>query len=186
MEKDRVEEAYAVLTKLRSGSPQEQVDLELAEIRDVLAADRINNQTSWTVLFTKKTWLKRLLLGCGVQAFGPLSGINVINYYGPRIYEILEIDTRTSLMIIGISGALSVVYCTIGLLVVDKVGRIKPLILSAAGMAAALVANAAMSQHLNQNNANQLRAMVAMNFVFSLFYTPLGIISWVYPAEICK
>lgn len=82
-------------------------------------------------------------------------------------------------MIIGISGALSVVYCTIGLLLVDKVGRIKPLIVSAAGLAAALVANAAMPQHLNPDNHNQLRAMVAMNFVFSLFYTPLGIISWV-------
>lgn len=79
MEKDRVEEAYAVLEKLRSGLPQVQIDLELAEIRDVLAADRIHGQTSWTVLFTKRTWLKRLLLGCGVQAFGPLSGINVIS-----------------------------------------------------------------------------------------------------------
>ena len=87
-------------------------------------------------------------------------------------------------MIIGISGALSIVYCTIGLLLIDKVGRVKPLIISAVGMAAALVTNAAMSQHLNGAGENQLRAMVSMNFVFSLFYTPLGIISWVYPAEI--
>lgn len=108
----------------------------------------------------------------------------MINYYGPRIYKILGIETGTSLMIIGISGALSIVYCTIGLWLVDKVGRVKPLMVSAIGMAGALVANAAMSQHLNENNANQLRAMVAMNFVFSLFYTPIGIISWVYPAEI--
>jgi hypothetical protein len=34
-----------------------------------------------------------------------------------------------------------------------------------------------MSQTLNPNNGNMLRAMVDMNFVFSLFYTPLGIIS---------
>lgn len=40
------------------------------------------------------------------------------------------------------------------------------------------------AQYLEPDNANQLRSMVAMNFVFSLFYTPLGIISWVYPAEI--
>jgi hypothetical protein len=87
-------------------------------------------------------------------------------------------------MIIGISGALSIVYCSIGLLLVDKVGRVKPLIVSALGMAFALVANAAMSQHLEGASGAQLRAMVAMNFIFSLFYTPLGIISWVYPAEI--
>jgi MFS family permease len=87
-------------------------------------------------------------------------------------------------MIIGISGALSVVYCTIGLWLLDRVGRVKPLIVSAGGCALALVVNAALSQHLEGATSSQLRAMVAMNFVFSLFYTPMGIISWVYPAEI--
>jgi len=100
------------------------------------------------------------------------------------IYELLGISTSTSLKITGISGALSVVYCTIGLWTLDRTGRVKPLIVSAAGLAAALICNAAMYQNLDINNANMLRAMVAMNFVFSLFYTPLGIISWVYPAEI--
>lgn len=104
--------------------------------------------------------------------------------YGPRIYGLLGIDTQTSLMIIGISGALSIIYCTIGLYLLDKVGRVKPLIVSAAGLGAALLVNAIQAQHLDTNNANQMRSMVAMNFVFSLFYTPLGIISWVYPAEI--
>jgi hypothetical protein len=99
--------------------------------------------------------------------------------YGPRIYEILGIDNTTSLMIIGISGALSIVYCSIGLVLVDKVGRIKPLIVSALFLSAALLVNAVQGQYLNSDNANQLRSMVAMNFVFSLFYTPLGIISWV-------
>lgn len=104
--------------------------------------------------------------------------------YGPRIYEILGIDTQTSLMIIGISGALSILYCTIGLALLDRVGRIKPLMVSAIGLGSALLVNAVQAQYLNPDNTNQLRSMVAMNFVFSLFYTPLGIISWVYPAEI--
>jgi hypothetical protein len=107
-----------------------------------------------------------------------------INSPGPEIYKILGIDNSTSLMIIGISGSLSIVYCTVGLWALERFGRVKPLIISAAGLGAALVCNAAMSQTLDPNNGNMLRAMVAMNFVFSLFYTPLGIISWVYPAEI--
>ena len=89
-------------------------------------------------------------------------------------------------MIIGICGSLSIVYCTIGLWALERFGRVKPLIISAAGLGAALVCNAAMSQTLNPNNGNMLRAMVAMNFVFSLFYTPLGIISWVYPGMSLK
>lgn len=87
-------------------------------------------------------------------------------------------------MIIGISGGLSIVYCTLGLWALDKIGRIKPLLASVATMGAALLVNAVQVQHLNPDNSNQLWSMVAMNFVFSLFYTPLGIISWVYPAEI--
>lgn len=99
--------------------------------------------------------------------------------YGPRIYSILGIDNQTSLMIIGISGALSIVYCSIGLYLVDRVGRVKPLFVSALFLGAALLVNAVQAQYMDQNNENQLRSMVAMNFVFSLFYTPVGIISWV-------
>ncbi|KAF5003570.1 hypothetical protein FDECE_9884 [Fusarium decemcellulare] len=184
MEKDKHEEARIVLSKLRNGQNASRIDLEFIEIRDVIAADREIGKVSAMSILTKPSWRKRLLLGCGVQAFGPLSGINVINYYGPRIYEILGIDTQTSLMIIGISGALSIVYCTIGLAILDKVGRVKPLMVSAIGLGAALLVNAVQAQHLDPNNHAQARSMVAMNFVFSMFYTPLGIISWVYPAEI--
>jgi hypothetical protein len=106
------------------------------------------------------------------------------NSYGPRIYTTLGITNQTSLLIVGISGALSIVYCTIGLWAVDKLGRVKPLIVSAAGLAASVLVTAVQAQYLDLNNQPQLRSMVAMNFVFSLFYTPLGIISWVYPAEI--
>ncbi|KAH7382047.1 general substrate transporter [Cadophora sp. MPI-SDFR-AT-0126] len=187
MEQDRHEEALATLHALHddaTGSNSEYVELEFREIRDVIQADRSANKITWSSIFQKASWRRRLFLGCGVQAFGPLSGINVINYYGPRIYETLGINTQESLMIIGISGALSIVYCTIGLWLLDRVGRVKPLIISAAGCALALVVNAALSQHLESASKDQLRAMVAMNFVFSFFYTPTGIISWVYPAEI--
>lgn len=111
----------------------------------------------------------------------------VVNYYGPRIYAILGVGTQDALRIIGISGTLSIVYCTIMLLVVDKVGRIPPLIISTGGCAAALLVNAVLGQTMfgpGTNNQNALRAGIAMNFVFSLFFTPLGVISWVYNGEI--
>jgi hypothetical protein len=93
-------------------------------------------------------------------------------------------------MIVGISGALSIVYCTIGLYCLDHFGRVKPLIMSAAGCGLSLMVNAVLSQYYiatdsaQISNTDALRAMVAMNFVFSLFFTFTGIISWVYPAEI--
>ncbi|KFZ07915.1 hypothetical protein V502_09673 [Pseudogymnoascus sp. VKM F-4520 (FW-2644)] len=187
MEKDRHQEALAILHKLHDnadGSNSESVELEFREIRDVIIADRSASAITWASIFQKPSWRRRLLLGCGVQAFGPLSGINVINYYGTRIYSELGIGIQESLLIIGISGALSIVWCTIGLWLLDRVGRVKPLIVSAGGCALAMVVNAALSQYIDSAGPNHLRAMVAMNFVFSFFYTPSGIISWVYPAEI--
>lgn len=79
VEKDRHDEARKVLLNLRGDgtvTSEGFVELELREIIDVVAADRLHNQTSWKTIFLKPTWRKRLLLGCGVQIFGPLSGIN--------------------------------------------------------------------------------------------------------------
>ena len=93
-------------------------------------------------------------------------------------------------MIVGIAGALSIMYCAAGLYLLDRFGRIKPLIFSAIGCGLALMVNAVLSQYYVidseglTSNGNALRAMVAMNFVFSFFFTFTGIISWVYPAEI--
>ncbi|KAF2014250.1 general substrate transporter [Aaosphaeria arxii CBS 175.79] len=184
VEKDLVEEARVALQKLRSGLDQSLIDAEFRDIHATIVADRDIAQVSWKSIVIKPSWRRRLLLGCGVQAFGQLSGINVINYYGPIIYGILGIENQTSLMIIGISGALSIVYCTIGLYLIDRVGRVKPLIVSAIGLGLCLLVNAVQAQYFNEQNTNQLRSMVAMNFLFSFFFTPLGIITWVYPAEI--
>ena len=50
-----------------------------------------------------------------------------------------------------------------------------------------LYASMTLAQYFNpssSHNANALRASVAMYFVFSVFFTSLGVISWVYPSEI--
>lgn len=48
----------------------EYIELEFREIRDVIMADRNANEISWSSIFRKASWRRRLLLGCGVQAFG--------------------------------------------------------------------------------------------------------------------
>ncbi|CZR65514.1 probable major myo-inositol transporter iolT [Phialocephala subalpina] len=189
MEKDRFDEARTVLEKLHgNGSNQEFLDLEFQEIRDVIVAEKTLAIKSWKGLVRRPSWRKRLLLGCGIQAFGQLSGVNVINYYGPRIYQSLNIDTTTSLKITGISGSLSIIYCTIGLYVLDKIGRRIPLIVSALGCGFSLLVATVLDEHYKPgepaSNPTALRAVVSMNFVFSLAFIMTGIISWVYPAEI--
>ena len=119
-----------------------------------------------------------------------LTPVQVINYYGPRIYKLLGIDTATSLQIVGISGSLSIVWCALGLYLLDKIGRVKPMIIATTGCGLALLVNSVLSKYYvlpsgaTSKDENALRAMVAMNFVFSFFFTMIGIITWVYPAEI--
>lgn len=79
VEKDRFDEARVVLEKLRNDRDPEVIDLEFREIRDVVVADRVLGKTSWKSIISKPSWRRRLILGCGIQALGPLSGINVIN-----------------------------------------------------------------------------------------------------------
>ncbi|KAK2039192.1 general substrate transporter [Colletotrichum somersetense] len=188
VEKGRYAEARRSLDTLRAGVEEKLVEAEYAEIRHAVRAQSALREAEggslWRALVTRPSWRRRLLLGCGVQAFSPLSGVNVISYFGPRIYDLLGIGTQTSLMIIGINGALGIAYNTLGLWMLDRVGRVRPLIASAVGLAAALLVNAVQFQFLDRSNPDQLRSMVAMNFVFGFFFTPLGIISWVYPAEI--
>jgi sugar porter (SP) family MFS transporter len=187
-EKGRNEEAKSVLRKLHyNGHNEDFLELEYTEICEAIELDRKLAVKSWKGLFAKKSWRRRLALACGIQLAGQTSGINVINYYGPQIYARLNIGTQQSLFIIGISGALSVVYCTIGLWLLEGVGRIKPLVFSGYGMAICLLINAVLSQTIDPStstNFNALRASVSMNFLISFFFTPLGINSWVYPAEI--
>ncbi|KAK2785085.1 hypothetical protein FQN53_007978 [Emmonsiellopsis sp. PD_33] len=173
VEKGRIEEARIILENLHgTGLNQDFLDAQFTEIVSTITAENLIADKSWKKLISRPSWRRRLLLGVGVQAFGQLSGINVINYYGPQIYEILGIDTGTSLQIIGISGSLSIVYCAIGLWMLDRIGRIKPLIVSAIGMALALLVNSVLSKYfvladnVSSPNGNALRAMVAMNFIF--------------------
>lgn len=75
-EKDRNDEARLILDRLRKGKPEELIELEHREIVDVIAADRANLEIDWKTIITKPSWRRRLLLGCGVQFFCQLSGIN--------------------------------------------------------------------------------------------------------------
>lgn len=91
-------------------------------------------------------------------------------------------------MIIGVWGALAQVWNTVFMLFIDKVGRRKLLIPSLLGMGATMCVEATLARYVNFSNGNAnpdaLRAAIAMFYVFSLFFTSLGIISWIYQSEI--
>jgi sugar porter (SP) family MFS transporter len=79
VEQDRLEEARGVLASLHgTGSNQEFLDLEFREIRDTIVAEKAVAVKSWKEMVSRPSWRKRLFLGMVIQAFGQLSGINVM------------------------------------------------------------------------------------------------------------
>ncbi|KAJ5887866.1 hypothetical protein N7495_007907 [Penicillium taxi] len=163
------------------------VEHELSQIYESIAYEKQSVVRSWRKLFSRQ-WCNRVMLACGLQAFTQLSGTNVIQNYGPRLYKSLGLSTSTSLMIIGVWGALALFWNTIFMTFVDKIGRRKLLIPSLFGMGTTMCVEAALGHYFDfdDSNSNQdaLRAAIAMFFVFSLFYTSLGLISWIYQSEI--
>ncbi|KAK2786767.1 hypothetical protein FQN52_007653 [Onygenales sp. PD_12] len=191
IEHGKPEAGLKALIRLHSNhkhTNNELVHREYEQIRDTIALEQQETTKSWReILITRPSWRRRILLASGIQAFTQCSGVNLINYYGPRIYATLGFSTSNALMIIGISGALSQTWNTVCLGLLDNVGRRKLLIPSLLGMGATLCVEATLSRYFDPDtstNTHALRAAVAMYFVFSFFFTPLGVISWIYPSEI--
>jgi len=181
----------SVLTRLhlnRNATNNQFVEHELNQIYESVSHEQRSVDWSWHRTLFSKQWRYRIILACGLQVFTQTSGTNVIQNYGPRLYKTLGLSTSTSLMIIGVWGALAVFWNTILMLFMDKVGRRKLLIPSLLGMGAAMCVEATLARYIDFSdsnaNRNALRAAIAMFFVFSLFFTGLGLISWIYQSEI--
>lgn len=183
--------AYKVLERLHLGGRSENrilVDAEMRRIRDIIEIEQnISKSYTWRDLVCQPLLRKRVMLACGIQLFTQTSGTNVIGYYGPRIYSALGYTTQGALFITALYGVLALLFNTVCIAIVDRVGRRKLLIPSMIGMGAALCVEATLAKYYppkDATNVNALRASVAMNFVFALFFTSLGVISWIYQSEI--
>ena len=91
LEQNRNEDARETLRKLhfspKFGYDEEWLELEYKEISDQIEIERSNRVggiAELKELFTKRAYLHRIMLGCGIQAMGQFTGINVINYCDTR------------------------------------------------------------------------------------------------------
>ncbi|KAJ5960457.1 uncharacterized protein N7479_007607 [Penicillium vulpinum] len=189
--KGREDEGRSVLTRLhlnQSATNHQLLEHELSQIQDSLASAKQSAIRSWRQLLFSSRWRSRTLLACGLQVFTQCSGTNVILNYGPPLFKTLGLTPSTSLMIIGLWAALALFWNTVFMLFVDKVGRRKLLIPSLLGMGATLCIEATLARYIDFSDPNAnpyaLRAAIAMFFVFSFFFTAVGMISWIYQCEI--
>lgn len=187
--KGRKEKAIAVLKRLHSGSNNEAfVQGEFQEITDQLNAEKQNLEPTWWHILSKPSWRRRILLSIGLQVFSQLTGINCVQYYAAPIYKQLGFSTFDALRLNLIYGAMGFVFAIFWVSTLDRFRRVTVLVTVEIMMGIALLIQAILSgvyAGKEDVNKNALNAQVSMFFVFNLFFTAAGMLSWLMPPEMC-
>ncbi|SFK87461.1 sugar porter family MFS transporter [Rhodanobacter glycinis] len=115
------EEAERVLHKLRAD--KDAVALELAEITEQLKVP----QRGFHLFFQNRNFRRSVGLGIVLQVMQQLTGMNVVMYYAPRIFQGMGYNTESQLWFTAIVGLTNVLATFIAIAFVDKLGR-KPIL----------------------------------------------------------
>jgi len=113
--------AREVLTKLRHA---DEVEVELIEIEKTLET----KQNGLQLLLNNKQFRKAIFLGVGLQAIQQFTGMNVIMYYAPKIFNLAGFSSTSQAMWgTVLVGLINVLATFIAIALVDKLGR-KPIL----------------------------------------------------------
>ncbi|KAI9815942.1 MAG: hypothetical protein M1827_001934 [Pycnora praestabilis] len=178
-------EGTEVLARLRA-KPVDHPRVQ-RERDDILEAIRIENQVegSWLDLFRDGGMgaNKRFYLACGIQFMQQMSGINIVTYYAPTLFQTsLGMTQHMALLL----GALLQVWYVLASFVtwwtIDRVGRRKLFIGNAIAMCLVLVAEAIC---VGVNNTKSAVGAVVFVFLFEACFTWGWMATvWVYPPEV--
>ncbi|MCP1439743.1 SP family galactose:H+ symporter-like MFS transporter [Erwinia persicina] len=177
--KGNFRDAQRVLDRLRDTS--EQAKRELDEIRESLKI----KQSGWNLFKNNGNFRRAVWLGILLQVMQQFTGMNVIMYYAPKIFEIAGFTNTTEQMwgtvIVGLINVLAT-FIAIGL--VDRWGRKPTLKLGFLVMAIGMGVLGTML-HIGIHSAGAQYFAIAMLLMFIIgFAMSAGPLIWVLCSEI--
>ncbi len=150
-----------------------------SELNDIIRS--LEGEHGTTKLMQKK-YSFAILCAVLLPFFGILSGINVIMYYAPMIFEKAGASASAALLQAVIVGVTNLVFTVLAMFFIDKIGRRPLLMIGAVGMFLSL-AGAAL--HYYDENLLGNVAMVVCIVVFVAFFAfSQGAVIWVFLSEI--
>lgn len=172
MTKGRRDEAARLLYATRSAE-------EAAA--DIEAITRVEAQSSRWELLAK--WVRpAVIVGIGIPILCQATGVNMVTYYAPTIFDSLRLPHENALIFTIILGTIKVVSVVIGLQFIDRVGRKKLLVGGSACMAVSMAwmaFEASKGDHINP-----LSMLLAMSVMFVSYSLTWGPVNWVVLGEI--
>ncbi|MCL5020713.1 MAG: sugar porter family MFS transporter [Bacteroidetes bacterium] len=174
VKKSRLDEARRVLENIGAGN----VDNEMSEIVSSLQEEA--GQHAAKLLQKKYSFV--IMCAMLLAAFNQLSGINVIMYYAPMIFEKAGASTNAAMLEAVAVGVTNMLFTIVAMFFIDKFGRKTLLLIGAVGMFLSL-AGAAL--HYYDGTLFGSTGIVAFIVGFIAFFAfSQGAVIWVFLAEI--
>jgi sugar porter (SP) family MFS transporter len=170
--RNEIDEALAVLKMMGEPDPKG----ELADIQSAIAQE---HATAHEPVFQ---WKYRfpLFLAISIGAFNQLAGINAILYYLNDIFAYAGFNQVSSDLQAIVIGATNLVFCMVGMSLIDKAGRKTLLLIGAAGCASCLGGVAWVFS--SQAHHGALLWLLVTYIAF--FSVSQGSVIWVYLGEV--
>lgn len=126
-----------VLSDLQSSADEDKIQKEMVEIQQAIDEERkAAHGNSYKALLTngEQKFFYRTMLGIGGQFMQQLSGINLITYYAPSIFQqSVGLSHDLSMLLAGFNGVAYFFSSLIPIWVIDRLGRRKLMLFAAAG-----------------------------------------------------
>lgn len=126
LQKGRSQEAREVLSRIRGGK---NIEVEYDTIRTSIEEEEKDAGGGGFVIlriFQHGPTRRALIVGCGLQMFQQLSGINTVMYYSATILQMAGVrDDKQAIWLAAATSATNFVFTLLGVWLVDRVGRRK-------------------------------------------------------------
>ncbi|KFZ01154.1 hypothetical protein V501_10181 [Pseudogymnoascus sp. VKM F-4519 (FW-2642)] len=161
------------------------INRQISEIQNAVNEERAATEgRSKTALLKNgpQKFRHRVLLGIGGQFMQQLSGINLITYYAPVIFEnSVKLSHNLALLLAGFNGVAYFFSSLIPIWIIDRLGRRKLMLFAAAGQCACM---AILAGTVSSGTKAGGVVAIVMLFLFNFFFAVgLLAIPWLLPAE---
>ncbi|NGX44334.1 MAG: hypothetical protein K1060chlam3_00500, partial [Candidatus Anoxychlamydiales bacterium] len=137
---------------------------------------------SWKQLFSKSL-RPALIAGIGISIFQQITGINIVIYYAPKIFQLAGIESATSAILATMGvGVINFLMTIVALWLIDMVGRKPLLIVGLIGMSLSL--GVLGIGFLETTRATSVISIVSLMTYVSFFAISLGPVAWLIISEI--